>query len=105
MRMTRRGFVAGAVGVWCARGAQGREYYQLRGGLHDAWRRFSGGGAGRVAFLGGSITNMKGWRDLVCEHLAARFPQTRFDFINAGIPSTGSVPGAFRLTRDVFARG
>ena len=34
-----------------------------------------------------------------------RFPETEFDFINAGIPSTGSTPGAFRLMRDVFGHG
>lgn len=83
----------------------GREYFTLRGGLSNALRRFGAGGEARVAFLGGSITEMAGWRDLVCRHLAQRFPQTTFDFINAGIASTGSTPGAFRLLRDVFARG
>lgn len=83
----------------------GREYFQLRGGLRNAWRRFQAGGNARVVFLGGSITQMAGWRDLVCRQLTARFPQTKFDFVNAGISSTGSTPGAFRLLRDVFARG
>ncbi len=83
----------------------GREYFELRGGLRNSWRRFNAGGPARVVFLGGSITEMKGWRDLVCEHLAARFPRTAFDFVNAGIASTGSTPGAFRLVRDVFGRG
>jgi sialidase-1 len=83
----------------------GRESFQLRGGLRNAWRRLSAGGNARVAFLGGSITQMAGWRDLVGKQLQARFPQTKFDFINAGIGSTGSTPGAFRMQRDVFARG
>jgi sialidase-1 len=83
----------------------GREYFQLRGGLGNAWRRFQAGGSARVVFMGGSITQMAGWRDLVCKQLTARFPQTKFDFVNAGIASTGSTPGAFRLLRDVFARG
>ena len=83
----------------------GREYFQMRGGLRNAWRRFHAGGSARVAFLGGSITQMAGWRDLVGRQLTARFPQTKFDFVNAGIGSTGSTPGAFRLLRDVFARG
>jgi sialidase-1 len=83
----------------------GREYFTLRGGLANALRRFSVGGEARVAFLGGSITEMTGWRDLVCRELSQRFPQTKFDFINAGIASTGSTPGAFRLVRDVFGRG
>jgi sialidase-1 len=42
---------------------------------------------------------------MVCEYLQNHFPQTEFDFIAAGIPSTGSTPGAFRLTRDVFKNG
>lgn len=83
----------------------GQEYFEVRGGLRNSWRRFNAGGPARVVFLGGSITEMKGWRDLVCQHLAARFPQTQFDFVNAGIGSTGSTPGAFRLERDVFSRG
>jgi sialidase-1 len=82
-----------------------REYFQLRGGLRNALRRFSAGGNARVAFLGGSITEMAGWRDLVCQHLTQRFSRTKFDFINAGIASTGSTPGAFRLLRDVFSHG
>ncbi len=41
----------------------------------------------------------------MCRQLTARFPQTKFDFLNAGISSTGTTPGAFRLLRDVFARG
>ena len=61
---------------------------------------------GRVAFLGGSITaSANGWRDQVCEELKRRFPETKFDFINAGIPSLGSTPGAFRYQRDVLSHG
>ena len=61
---------------------------------------------GRVVFLGGSITTMNnGWRDLVAEYLQRRFPDTEFEFIDAGISSTGSTPGAFRLIRDVFSKG
>lgn len=58
-----------------------------------------------VAFLGGSITNMKGWRDLVCRYLRERYPDVSFKFINAGIPSLGSVPHAFRLQSDVLDSG
>jgi pimeloyl-ACP methyl ester carboxylesterase/lysophospholipase L1-like esterase len=60
---------------------------------------------GRVAFLGGSITHNPGWRDYVSDYLRERFPDTEFDFINAGIPSMGSTPGAFRFERDVLFRG
>lgn len=58
-----------------------------------------------VAFLGGSITNMEGWRGMVCSYLAKTYPQTKFKFINAGIPSLGSLPHTFRLQRDVLDSG
>ena len=58
-----------------------------------------------VAFLGGSITNMKGWRNIVCRFLTEHYPDARFRFINAGIPSLGSLPHAFRLQNDVLSKG
>jgi pimeloyl-ACP methyl ester carboxylesterase len=83
----------------------GYDYHALRRGMPNALQAFRSGGKARVAFLGGSITQMKGWRDLVCEDLRARFPQTEFEFVAAGIGSLGSTPGAFRLERDVLSRG
>jgi len=78
------------------------EFFVLRGDLNNCRIRFERDKVGRVVFLGGSITHNSGWRDMTCEYLRKRFPETKFEFINAGIPSTGSVPGAFRLLRDVF---
>jgi pimeloyl-ACP methyl ester carboxylesterase len=83
----------------------GYNYHALRRGLPNALKAFQPGAKARVAFLGGSITQMKGWRDLVCEDLRARFPRTEFDFVAAGIGSLGSTPGAFRLERDVLSHG
>ncbi len=83
----------------------GYDYFTLRGGLPNCRVKFEREKKGCVAFLGGSITAMRGWRDLVCRALRQRFPDTEFDFINAGIGSTGSIPGAFRLRRDVFGCG
>ncbi|MEZ4828619.1 MAG: GDSL-type esterase/lipase family protein [Bacteroidia bacterium] len=80
-------------------------YYELRKGLKNSRIRFEQDKIGTVAFLGGSITWNPGWRDMVSEYLEARFPETEFTFINAGIPSTGSTPGAFRLERDVLSKG
>ena len=84
---------------------KGREYFEIRDGLENSRDAFEREKAGRVAFLGGSITFNPGWRDAVMRYLAQRFPATKFDFIAAGIPSLGSVPHAFRLERDVLARG
>ncbi len=82
------------------------DYFVLRDPPTNARIRFQREKEGRVVFLGGSITNMDpGWRSLTCEDLQRRFPQTRFDFVNAGIPSTDSTLAAHRLGQDVFGRG
>ena len=59
----------------------------------------------RVAFLGGSITYNPGWRDSISSYIARKYPDTQFEFIEAGIPSMGSTPGAFRLHRDILSKG
>jgi sialidase-1 len=84
----------------------GYDYFLLKDGLKNCRLKFEKEKTGRVAFLGGSITaSTPGWRDQVCEELKRRFPETKFDFINAGIPSLGSTPGAFRYQRDVLSHG
>ncbi len=83
----------------------GYDYFILRGGLHNCRLKFLREKTGRVAFIGGSITEMSGWRELVCKELQKRFPETKFDFVFAGISSLGSTPGAFRFSRDVLAKG
>jgi pimeloyl-ACP methyl ester carboxylesterase/lysophospholipase L1-like esterase len=76
-----------------------------RGNLDNCRIKFIKEKKGRVAFLGGSITANPGWRDMVCDYLQQQFPGTKFEFINAGIPSLGSTPGAMRLYRDVLSKG
>lgn len=83
----------------------GYDYFQLRNGLQKCRAKFEQEKLGRVAFLGGSITASNGWRNLVCEDLKRRFPETEFDFVDAGIGSLGSTPGAFRFQHDVLAHG
>jgi len=82
-----------------------RKYHSYRSKLHNAPIVFEREKKGRVAFLGGSITAMNGWRDSICVYLQKCYPATQFEFIAAGIPSMGSTPGAFRLERDVLAKG
>ena len=86
-------------------GAKTGDYFELRNGLQNSKFVFKNTRQGRVVFMGGSITNMEGWKELVSVDLKRRFPETQFEFINAGIDSTGSTPGAFRLTRDAFKQG
>ncbi len=87
------------------------DYFELRGKIEhrgplDNCRiKFETMKTGRVAFMGGSITAMQGWRDLTKIYLQQRFPETEFEFIDAGISSTGSTPGAFRLQHDVLSNG
>lgn len=82
-----------------------RNYHTMRSKLHNAQMVFEREKKGRVAFLGGSITANGGWRDSICAYLQKHFPDTKFDFIAAGIPSFGSTPGAFRFERDVLKNG
>lgn len=84
---------------------KGREYFELRDGLANCRIKFEREKTGRIAFLGGSITAMNGWRNHTIEYFQKRFPETKFEFISAGIGSLGSVPHAFRLERDVLSRG
>lgn len=84
---------------------RGHDYFVLRDGLQNCRLAFEKQRRGRVVFLGGSITAGGGWRDQVSGWLRQRFPETTFEFINAGIGSLGSVPHAFRLERDVLSHG
>jgi pimeloyl-ACP methyl ester carboxylesterase len=84
---------------------QSENFHADRGGLLNSALRFEREKSGRVAFLGGSITFNSGWRDSVSICIQKRFPHTTFEFINAGIPSLGSLPDAFRMNHDVLSGG
>ena len=85
--------------------AQANRNVISRGGLQNARIQFEQKRTGRVAFIGGSITQMEGYRPMVSNWLQSQFPKTKFEFINAGISSTDSQTGAFRLGDHVLARG
>ena len=78
--------------------------YVIRGNLDRSRRKFEQSKVGRVAFLGGSVTTLA-WREKVMAYLVQRFPNTTFDFINAGLSGTPAELGAFRLEEDVSSRG
>lgn len=88
-----------------AQNPKSENYHNHRNNLYDSFSKFEKEKIGRIAFLGGSITYNPGWRDSVCLFIQSRFADTKFDFINAGIPSMGSTPGAFRFERDVLKNG
>ena len=81
------------------------QHYTIRGSLHNSFIKLERERRGRVAFIGGSITEMVGWKDMMEQQLQQRFPFTAFEFVEAGISSTGSTPGAFRLDNDVLSKG
>jgi len=80
-------------------------YIHVNGGVKDAFEKFERTKSGIVTFLGGSITYGNGWRNKVSAYLKERFPDVKLQFINAGIPSLGSTPHAFRFGHDVLAHG
>lgn len=79
-----------------------RDYFQTRNALANVQRVIGREKKATVAFLGGSITFNKGWRDKTSGYLQERFPDVQFTFIAAGIPSLGSVPHAFRVQQDIL---
>ena len=81
-----------------------QNYFEMRDGLKNSQYVFEKTKKGTVAFVGGSITGMP-WRKKVMENLKRRFPSTDFIFVLAGVGSTGSMYGSFRLDRDVLEEG
>ena len=57
-----------------------------------------------VAYFGGSITAMKGWRDLTTKWLGETYPKAKITEVAASIGGTGSDLGVFRLAKDVLAK-
>jgi len=79
--------------------------FTFRGGLTNSRIKIEREKKARVAFLGGSITEANGWRVFTAEMLQKRYPDTQFDFVNAGISSTDTTLAPFRLRSTVFCRG
>jgi lysophospholipase L1-like esterase len=78
---------------------------KLRGSLANSRTVFERSKKGHVAFMGGSITEMNGYRPMVVQSLQRRFPDTTFTITDAGISSTTSTTGAFRLQDQVLSQG
>ena len=76
---------------------------QARGGLPNVIKKLSAGEEVRVAYLGGSITEARGWRVLSREWLQKEYPKAKVSEINAAISGTPSAFGAFRVRREVLA--
>ncbi|HPD16415.1 MAG TPA: SGNH/GDSL hydrolase family protein [Planctomycetota bacterium] len=79
--------------------------FALRGSLANSRIKIEREKKARVAFLGGSITEANGWRVFTQELLKKRYPDTDFDFVDAGISSTDTTLAPFRLKSTVFPKG
>ena len=88
----------------CLKGFE-KENITIRGSFDHSRLAMETNNAVTIAFMGGSITEMDGYRPMVMDSLKEKYPQTEFTFINAGISSTCSTTGAFRLPRDVISKG
>ena len=79
---------------------------QIRRGTGTSLEKFREKKQGRIAFIGGSITRMtQGYSFLTTQLLREMFPSAKLEFINAGISSTCSNTGAFRIGQDVLSEG
>ncbi len=79
---------------------------KMRGDFKRLRQRAESGQPTRVVTLGGSITEAVHGHSLqVPAWLKKKFPQADFQFTNAGIASTCSTTGAFRLQSEVLAGG
>ncbi|NLO72934.1 MAG: SGNH/GDSL hydrolase family protein [candidate division WS1 bacterium] len=73
-----------------------------RDGLPNSLAKLQAGGPVTVAYIGGSVTAMEGWRTQTFEWLQKTYPQAQLTHINAAIGGTGSDLGVFRYERDVL---
>jgi lysophospholipase L1-like esterase len=82
------------------------ENIQIRSTFSTALEKGQKGGVIRVASLGGSITeNKTGHSAMVPKLLAELLPKAKISAINAGLSSTCSTSGAFRLDDHVLSQG
>lgn len=75
---------------------------QPRAGLPNFFAKLEAGGPVRIAYLGGSITDAWGWRDLSRDWFAKEYPQAKVSQIRATISGTGAEFGACRLKNHVL---
>jgi hypothetical protein len=78
------------------------EELRIRDGLPNVFYKLNKNQALTVAYLGGSITKAKGWRNETFAWLEQEYPRSTFKHINAGISGTPADFGAMRLKRDIL---
>lgn len=73
-----------------------------RDGLGHFFAKLHEGKPVTIAYLGGSITAMPGWRTMTLKWFQDRYPRNKITGIPAAIGGTGSNLGVFRLDHDVL---
>ena len=96
--------VATAAGVPTFAGQVKAEEFHVRGGIGHVMEKIRAGQDVKIAYFGGSITEMDGWRRLSREWLQAQYPAAKFSEIAAAIGGTGSSLGVYRFRQDVLAK-
>lgn len=76
--------------------------FHVRDGIGHVMEKIRTGKPLVIAYLGGSITEMDGWRRLSREWLQKKYPDCRFAEIHAAIGGTGSELGVFRFEHDAL---
>ena len=84
-------------------GCVAAEEAHARDGIGHVMEKIRAGKPVSIAYFGGSITAMDGWRRLSREWLQKEYPNVTFREINAAIGGTGSRLGVFRFGHDVLA--
>ena len=75
---------------------------QSRGGLPAFFAKIREKQDVTVVFLGGSITNHRGYRVQITEWMERNYPEIKIHAVNVGIGGTGSDLGVFRTDEDVL---
>lgn len=78
------------------------EEVRARQGIGNVLKKIRAGEEVVVAYLGGSITSMNGWRNMTTDWLKETYPNAKFKEIHAAIGGTGSGLGVYRVGWDAL---
>lgn len=80
------------------------EEVHVRKGVGNFLAKIEAGEPVTVAYLGGSITAMSGWRNMTTDWLGKTWPKAKVTEVHAAIGGTGSGLGVFRLDHDALSK-